>query len=148
MEKELYVTWERNPKHILYLIDKDETAYQVYLNGKFIDSWNIDDNGYYIWERNIIDRIRTDIYFQYKKYDTKILYYGHNFTDEEDFEPSTWVLAWEVASWIKPTLWTTLVTKHSSGLWTKFLIPRAIVDNNEIKIVRWLNYYYTKKKGE
>ena len=70
------------------------------------------------------------------------------YADEEDFEPSTWILAWEVASWIKPTLWTTLVTKHSSGLWTKFLIPRAIVDNNEIKIVRWLNYYYTKKKGE
>jgi len=36
--------------------------------------------------------------------------------------------------------------KHASGHWSKFIIPRAIVNNSDIIIVRWLNFYPICKK--
>lgn len=35
---------------------------------------------------------------------------------------------------------------HASGYWYEFIIPRAIVDNKEIKLIRWLNFYFKKQK--
>ena len=130
---------------ILFLVNDKENECQVYENGKYIDTEELDAYTY----SNIEDVIRRRIYLQYKDrhYDTKILYYRHAFEDEKDFDSEMWTLAWRVASWIRPNFWTTLTTSHGSGLWTDFIFPRAIVDNDELKIVRWLNYYFTKEKG-
>lgn len=35
---------------------------------------------------------------------------------------------------------------HASGSWYKFIIPRAIVDVKEFKLIRWLNFYFRKDK--
>ena len=39
-----------------------------------------------------------------------------------------------------------LKEKHASGHWSKFLLPRTIIDNKEVKIVRWLNFYPISKQ--
>lgn len=129
---------------ILFLVNEKEDEFQVYENGRYIDTEELAAYTY----NNIEDVIRRRIYLQYKdrRYDTKILYYRHVFEDEKDFNPEMWTLAWEIASWIHHTFWTTLTTCHGSGLWTDFIFPRVIIDNDELKIVRWLNFYKTIKK--
>ena len=139
-EKDYILTFEFNPHNVLFLVNKNEDAFQIYENGKYIDTWYIDPI-------SVADEIRRAIYFHYRKgYNTKVLGYGHEFDDEEDFQAETWTLAWAVASWIEPSFWTVLTTPHASGLWTKFILPKAIVDNDELKMVRWLNYYFTTNK--
>lgn len=37
---------------------------------------------------------------------------------------------------------TNMNKKHASGYWYQFIIPRAIVNRQDTKIVRWLNFYW------
>ena len=125
---------------ILFLVNKKENAFQVYNDGKFIDT-------NYLYSRNsknIKEAIKKEIYFSYnnKKYNTKILFYGHDFLDTEDFpDEDTWNWYFNRAKAIKYHFFTSLKVKHGSGYWYQFILPRAIVDNKELKIVRWLNFY-------
>lgn len=35
---------------------------------------------------------------------------------------------------------------HTSGYWYEFIIPRTIVDNEKIKLIRWLNFYFKRSR--
>lgn len=39
-----------------------------------------------------------------------------------------------------------IFSRHASGYWYEFIIPRIIVDNNNIKLIRWLNFYRKRNK--
>ena len=40
-----------------------------------------------------------------------------------------------------------MLKPHASGYWYKFIIPRAIVDNEKFKLIRWFNFYFKRVKG-
>ena len=130
---------------ILFLVNEKEDEFQVYNNGKFIDT-------NYLYSRdskNIIEAIKKEIYFEYndKKYDTKVLFYRHNFTEEEDFpNEDTWNWYFNKARSIKYHFFTSLKVKHGSGYWYQFILPKIIIDNKELKLIRWLNFYRIIKK--
>lgn len=35
--------------------------------------------------------------------------------------------------------------EHASGYWYEFITPRVIVDRQDVKIIRWLNFYWRVK---
>jgi hypothetical protein len=146
-EKELFIHFEFNPKHILFLINEKGDRVQIYVNGKY--TWTDDYRGL-PYEVDVIKEIRKQIYLDedFRKGDTKIFYYGEEFDDEDDFDLDLWTLVWQCAEWIRPTFWTPFTTKHGSGLWTKFIWPKVLIDNDEIKLTRWLNFYFTKNRKQ
>lgn len=114
--------------------------YRIYKNGEYIATRSLFSRN----SKNITEAIRRDIYFEYKNCYTKYLYdikCIRPFNWDPLIGKQTWKEYLEKSKKIKPTIITKLTTPHGSGYWYHFIVPKTIVNNNTIKLIRWLNFY-------